>query len=64
MPESEPRNVMEKFFNSVANILVTPTVWVRGNFLCLNLTFQCWYELCISKPSLTIQQTISRQELT
>jgi hypothetical protein len=29
MPESEPRNVMEKFFNSVANILVTPTVWVR-----------------------------------
>jgi NADH dehydrogenase (ubiquinone) 1 beta subcomplex subunit 10 len=43
MPESEPRNVMEKFFNSVANILVTPTVWVREKIVEPNQKSYPWY---------------------
>ncbi|XP_044272585.1 NADH dehydrogenase [ubiquinone] 1 beta subcomplex subunit 10 [Tribolium madens] len=43
MPEVEPRNVVEKFFNSVANVLVTPTVWVREKIVEPNQKSYPWY---------------------
>lgn len=33
MPEAQPRNIVEKFFSTVGNILEAPTIWVRGNIL-------------------------------
>lgn len=39
MPEVQPRNIVEKFFNTVHNILEGPVVWVRGqlNVIIINV---------------------------
>ncbi|KAG5894133.1 hypothetical protein JTB14_004071 [Gonioctena quinquepunctata] len=43
MPEIGPRNIVEKFFCAVGNILETPTVWVREKLVEPNQKSQPWY---------------------
>ncbi|KAJ8915970.1 hypothetical protein NQ315_016647 [Exocentrus adspersus] len=43
MPEAEPRNIVEKFFNTVGYILQAPTVWVREKIVEPNQKSYPWY---------------------
>ncbi|XP_022900349.2 NADH dehydrogenase [ubiquinone] 1 beta subcomplex subunit 10 [Onthophagus taurus] len=43
MPEAQPRNVIERFFNNVYKVLEGPTVWVRENIVEPNQKQYPWY---------------------
>ncbi|XP_060522341.1 NADH dehydrogenase [ubiquinone] 1 beta subcomplex subunit 10 [Cylas formicarius] len=43
MPEAEPRNIIEGFFQAIANVLDGPTTWFREKVVVPNQQQYPWY---------------------
>ncbi|XP_018323898.1 NADH dehydrogenase [ubiquinone] 1 beta subcomplex subunit 10 [Agrilus planipennis] len=43
MPDQHPRNIIEKFFNTVSDVLEAPVVWVREKIVVPNQQKYPWY---------------------